>query len=166
MSKTLEQVIYDMWEDCGRKKTDVAADMGVPLTTLSREVAPHDMGAKLGVAELIPFMRATNSLAVLDFIADAMGKRLVDKQAAPDGRDLNEEIVQAQEAVSLYLIKSRRLDVPEYEVQAERRRAAKELDDVLEQRRAAPTGYILGHVDTPTGFKAVLIPNEDVESKQ
>lgn len=38
----LEMVIYNMVEDCGRQKTAIAADMGKPLSTFSREVSPYD----------------------------------------------------------------------------------------------------------------------------
>ena len=40
----LEIVIYNMVEDCGRKKTEIAADVGKPLSTFSREVSPYDDG--------------------------------------------------------------------------------------------------------------------------
>ena len=168
MSDDLERLIYDTLENCGRHKKDVADEMGTSPPKLSREVNPYDDGAKLGVTSLIPFMRATRSLAILDYLADAMGCKLVAKQGAPNGQDLNEEIVQGYESVSAFLIDAKNMTVPFTRLAEKRRKAAKELDDVLDSRSpnyAEALGFICGHVCTPSGMKVVLVPNEEAEAQ-
>ena len=127
----LEMVIYNMVEDCGRKKTEIAADMGKPLSTLSREVSPYDEGAKLGVADIVPLSNACGSDAVIEWLADARGYRLVPKDAWPDASDMNEEINQAWEAAGGFLTKARNGAVSAMNLLGLRRNVAKEMDDVL-----------------------------------
>lgn len=44
--------------ECGRSEKAIAADIGKPLSTLQRELNPHDTGAKLGEETLFPLIRA------------------------------------------------------------------------------------------------------------
>lgn len=138
----IEQLIYEALENCGRKKSDVAAGMGIPLSTLSRETSPYDSGAKFGAASMIPFMRETRSLAPLEYIADQMGFRLVPKNAAPDGDDLHHESLQAFEATHDFIQAANDENTPYHELLEKRRRAAKENDDVLERKRADLVGQV------------------------
>ena len=128
---SVEWVIYQTLEDCERKKTDVAEDMNVPLSTLSREASPWDTGAKFGAGSLVSFMRATRSLAPLEYIAFKMGMRLVPLDAQPDGADLNEEINQAWEEAGTFLTKARNGAVCAMQMLGLRKQVAKEMDDVL-----------------------------------
>lgn len=134
-NKPLETIIYEMVEDCGRRKTDIAADMGKPLSTFSREVSPFDDGAKLGAMDIIPLSLACRSDAIVAWLADALGYRLVKKFADPDGGDLGEEINQAYEASGEYLKMAREAKVCLAKLRKKREDLNKELDDVDERIR-------------------------------
>ena len=131
---SLEQIIYDALENCGRSKGDVAAGMGTPLSTLSRETSLYDLGAKFGASALIPFMRETRTVSPLAYIADQMGYRLVPKVADPDGEDLRHESLQAVNAENDFIQAANNPDVPYPELVQKRNVLAKENDDVLERR--------------------------------
>lgn len=103
MDATLETVIYEMVENCGRKKGEIATDIGKPLSTFSREVSPFDSGAKLGVADLVPLMKACRALTPLHFLNASMGMRAVPLVGKPDGEDRRHEAIQAYEATSRFL---------------------------------------------------------------
>ena len=139
-------VIYNMVEDCGRKKTEIAADVGKPLSTFSREVSPYDEGAKLGASDILPLSNACNSDAIIEWLADARGYRLVPKDARPDGADMNEEINQAWEAAGAFLTRARngaaRGATSAMNLLGLRRRVAKEMDDVLTRAQGKQDGGV------------------------
>ena len=138
--KPLEMVIFDMVEECGRSKTAIATDVGKPLSTLSREISPHDDGAKLGVSDVVPLSNACNSDAIIDWLADARGYRLVPKGGRPDGADMNEEINQAWEAAGNFLTKARNGAGCAMKLLGLRRQVAKEMDDVLARTQKKQDG--------------------------
>lgn len=142
----LEMVIYNMVEDCGRQKTAIAADMGKPLSTFSREVSPYDEVAKLGASDIIPLSNACNSDAVIEWLADARGYRLIPKDARPDGADMNEEINQAWEAAGAFLTRARngaaRGAASAMNLLGLRRRVAKEMDDVMARAMGKQDGDV------------------------
>lgn len=57
--------------------TDDAGKPRKSKWTLYREVNPEDSGAKVGVLDLVPLMRACGSLEPLQLIANEMGCRVV-----------------------------------------------------------------------------------------
>lgn len=134
-NKPLETIIYEMVEDCGRRKTDIAADMGKPLSTFSREVSPFDDGAKLGAMDIIPLSLACRSDAIVAWLADALGYRLVKKFADPDGGDLGEEINQAYEAAGEFLSAARKAGECVTSLVRKRQNVGKQMDDVIEWLR-------------------------------
>lgn len=132
--KPFEMVISDMVDECagrGLSRTALAAAMGKPLSTFSREVSPYDEGAKLGAADLLPLMNACESDAPLEWLADARGYRLTPKNANPDGADMNEEVNQAWEAAGNFLSKARNGAVCAMKLLGLRKQVDKEMDDVL-----------------------------------
>ena len=54
----------------------VAAEIGKPYATLTRELNPDDEGAKLGADLLLPIMRVTGDVRMLEWLADKMGYML------------------------------------------------------------------------------------------
>ena len=132
---TLEDIICDLWENCGRKKGDIATDMGVPLSTLSRETSLYDTGAKFGAASLVPFMKATGSMKPLEFIAAAMGHKLTPVNAEPESWEMPKEIIEGYEAVATYLKASNDPDIHHIDLFALRSLAEKQLDDVFKVAR-------------------------------
>ncbi len=132
--KPFEMVISDMVDDCGERgisRTAIASAMGKPLSTFSREISPYDEGAKLGAADILPLMNACDSDAPLEWLADARGYRLTSKTAAPDGKNLNEEINQAWEAAGNFLTKARSGAACAIQMLGLRKKVAKEMEDVL-----------------------------------
>jgi len=129
--KPLETVINDMVEESGRKKSEIAADMGKPLSTLSREISPYDEGAKLGVADLLPLMNACGSVAPLEWLAAARGLRLVPIDGNQEGECVVEGIVLAHEAVADFLAKARTAHPCNVKLLGLRRRVAKKMDGVM-----------------------------------
>ena len=129
--KTLEDIIFETLENCGRPKGAVATDMGIPLSTLSRESSPYDAGAKFGASSLVPFMKATNSIAPLLLIADAMGLKVIPKNGKPDSGNLQQEVVQGYEATGEYLKAANDKNMHYTKLASLRMRADKELDDVF-----------------------------------
>lgn len=134
MPETLKDIIYEALNNCGNKKGSVAAKIGMPLSTLSRKVSPYDDGAKLAVAELIPFMRETASLSPLEFIASVMGYRLTSLIDEPDGLDMNHECLQGYEAVATLLTAASN-GAHYTELATLLEKAIKELEDVFSRRR-------------------------------
>ena len=131
MKKPLEDIIYETLENCGRSKSAVALDMGKPLSTLSRETSPYDAGAKLGAADLVPFMKATGSTAPLEMMAFAMGLKVILLCALPDGRDMREEIIQAYEAIGAFLNAANSPDTEFSKLSRLFHFAVKEMEDVI-----------------------------------
>ena len=132
--KPFEMVISDMVDECaerGVSRTALAAAMGKPLSTFSREISPYDEGAKLGAADLLPLMNACESDAPLEWLANARGYRLTQKSAKPNGESLNEEINQAWEAAGNFLTKARSGAACAIQMLGLRKKVAKEMDDVL-----------------------------------
>ena len=57
----------------------VAAEIGKPYATLTRELNPDDEGAKLGADLLLPIMRVTGDVRMLEWLADKLGYMLLRK---------------------------------------------------------------------------------------
>lgn len=133
-NSTLNEIVFQTLESCGRSKGEVATDMGIPLSTLCRETSINDTGAKFGATALIPFMNATGCLAPLEFLADAMGKRLTDKNACPNGEDMRDESLQAWDAAAKFIKAANNEEMDYSTLLGLRNAVAKEMDDVLERR--------------------------------
>ena len=73
----------------------VAARLGRPLSTLQRELNPHDEGAKLGADHLLPLLHAAENFEPLvDALAD-IGYRIEPCQPRePDADSMPEELLQ------------------------------------------------------------------------
>ena len=139
---SLEELLHHVLEDCGRTKGAVATDMGVPLSTLSREVSLFDEKAKFGAAALVPFMRATRSVAPLRFIAQALGFGLVPLNGAPGGENMHHEVLQGMLAVGFFAEQAEA--GAHYTALSEPlEKAKKELDDVFIRARNRDTGGVL-----------------------
>lgn len=65
----------------------IAEEIGKPYGTLQRELNPHDDGAKLGIMELLPIMRVTDSTRPLEHLASRMGYRLEKIDAVEPDKD-------------------------------------------------------------------------------
>lgn len=73
----------------------LAAELGKAYTTLIRELNPDDDGAKLGADSLLPMMRATGDIRILEWLADRMGYTLIKKSdIVPDRSSWQAEHVQ------------------------------------------------------------------------
>ena len=57
----------------------MAAGIGKPYATLTRELNPDDDGAKLGADLLLPIMRVTGDVRMLEWLADKLGYMLLRK---------------------------------------------------------------------------------------
>ena len=56
---------------------EIAKEIDKPYPTLMREINPEDTGAKVGVNDLIPLMKATGDINPLTYLANAMGFVLI-----------------------------------------------------------------------------------------
>lgn len=65
----------------------VAADLGKPYYTLTRELNTEDDGAKLGADLLLPIMRITGDIRPLEWLADRLGYALRPESAIRPDRD-------------------------------------------------------------------------------
>ncbi len=64
-------------QNASKTSHDIAKEIDKPYPTLMREIHPEDMGAKVGVNDLLPLMRVTGSIAPLTYLASSMGYVLV-----------------------------------------------------------------------------------------
>lgn len=94
---SLLDAVNRMLEATGEAEKSIAADVGKPLSTLQRELNPHDDGSKLGVDMLFPLMVAACGRTPetpplpLQWLAARLGFRCVpvsrhqlDAEASPD----------------------------------------------------------------------------------
>lgn len=77
MSPDVYEVIEEMIEESGKTRATIAAEVGKKYDTFKRELNQHDSGAKLGAELIIPLMKATGSIKVLEYFANFMGYELV-----------------------------------------------------------------------------------------
>lgn len=74
---TLTEVCREAYvHDGGMPLKAVAATVGKPYPTLTRELNPDDDGAKLGADLLLPLMQATGDIRPLEWLAGRMGYAL------------------------------------------------------------------------------------------
>lgn len=74
---TLTEVCREAYvHDGGMPLKAVAAAVGKPYPTLTRELNPDDDGAKLGADMLMPLMQATGDIRPLEWLAGRMGYAL------------------------------------------------------------------------------------------
>lgn len=74
---TLTEVCREAYvHDGGMPLKAVAAAVGKPYPTLTRELNPDDDGAKLGADLLLPLMQATGDIRPLEWLAGRMGYAL------------------------------------------------------------------------------------------
>lgn len=95
--------IEEMIETSGKPRKAIAEEMGKPYTTLMRELNPADDGAKFGVLDLVRMLSVCGGIQPLQHLAARCGCRVVCIDAQPDGRDMQDELVQALDAVSEYM---------------------------------------------------------------
>lgn len=78
---TLTEVARDalIYDDPRLPLKAVAAGIGKPYATLTRELNPDDDGAKLGADLLLPIMRVTGDVRMLEWLADKLGYILLRK---------------------------------------------------------------------------------------
>ncbi len=113
----------------------VAEELTKPYFTLARELNPADDGAKLCSSLILPVMQITDDDRPLVFLAAHRGKRLVDVNRRPDGRDMVEECYQAYPAIAAYTEAAQNNNVGLVELSALRDKAIGELEDVFVRRR-------------------------------
>ena len=95
----LSEAVEIMVDGCGKPLKVIAADVGRAYSTLVRELDRADVGAKLGVDELTPLMRACcgerpeESPLPLLWLAEKFGFRLVPERAEPDHADTKDEML-------------------------------------------------------------------------
>lgn len=65
----------------------VAADLGKPYFTLTRELNPDDEAAKLGADLLLPIMRLTGDIRPLEWLASRLGYLLKPESCVKPDRD-------------------------------------------------------------------------------
>lgn len=103
MGTDLYQLIHDGVTEGKKPAKQVAADIGKPYSTLMRELAPWDEGAKLGIETLIPLMRSTGDTRPLQYLAAHMGFRLVSlDDVRPNRATLAEECLETYPALVAY----------------------------------------------------------------
>lgn len=84
---TLTEVVRDalIYDSPRLPLKQVAADLGKPYFTLTRELNPDDDGAKLGADLLLPIMRLTGDIRPLEWLAARLGYALIpEDQIQPD----------------------------------------------------------------------------------
>lgn len=94
---TLTEVVRDalIYDSPKLPLKQVAADLGKPYFTLTRELNPDDDGAKLGADLLLPIMRLTGDIRPLEWLASRLGYALVpEDQIQPDRESWQGEHVQ------------------------------------------------------------------------
>lgn len=95
----------------------------------------QDEDKRLPVEFLMDAMEQTGIITPLERMADQLGYRLMPKQADPDGRSLEGEIIQGYEAVAAYLRAAKDDNIHYTDLMPLRMKAAKELDDVFKVAR-------------------------------
>ncbi|GKT29660.1 hypothetical protein ADUPG1_001249 [Aduncisulcus paluster] len=83
----LTKLLQDVVLKNDKPARDVANEINKPYPTLLREINPEDKGAKVGVEELIPIMKATGSIRPLTRLANIMGYVLVPMDINPEDPD-------------------------------------------------------------------------------
>ena len=79
MSTELVKILHELVLENRIPAKALAKEIGKPYSTLLREINPYDNGAKLGVETLLQLMKATNSVAPLEYMAEQMGYPLTAK---------------------------------------------------------------------------------------
>ncbi|MDL2307519.1 amino acid-binding protein [Desulfovibrio sp. OttesenSCG-928-C06] len=79
MSTELVKILHELVLENRIPAKALAKEIGKPYSTLLREINPYDNGAKLGVETLLQLMKATSSVAPLEYMADQMGYALAAK---------------------------------------------------------------------------------------
>ena len=73
----LTRIIHEAVIQSSKDAKEIAKEIDKPYPTLMREINPEDTGAKVGVNDLIPLMKATGDINPLTYLANAMGFVLI-----------------------------------------------------------------------------------------
>lgn len=100
--KDIYEIIEDMIDRSGKNRREIAEDTGKEYSTLRRELNPFDTGAKCGIELLIPLMRSTGRIDILQHLAERMGFRLERIDCQPDKATVPEELLDTYQSIAAY----------------------------------------------------------------
>lgn len=140
MASSMTEVLHEMvFTHPSLPAKAIAEDVGKPYSTLVRELNTDTTDAKVGVDMLIPLMRATGSIAPLEYLASRMGCVVRHVGAEPDGADMVEECLQGFEAVAAY-VNAARSGMHYTKLAVLLEKATKEVEDIWVRARNRDEG--------------------------